>query len=95
MALADADPDAAQHTVIEPILSGLEPTLRDLRAAEPVDLDGVVDTWVTEMHGFATGNFPVEPAEAARGRMDKWVEAHCRAPRGRPPTSEARLGPEP
>jgi hypothetical protein len=55
----------------------LAPIIQELRDAEPADLDGVVDTWVAEMERYATGDYPVGPAEDERARMDQWVSDNC------------------
>jgi hypothetical protein len=77
IALANANPDVRQYTVIEPILSDLAPTIQQLRSAEPPALRGTVDTWVSEMHKYATGNYAVTAAEAARTRMSDWAKTNC------------------
>ena len=77
MALANANPDVRQYTVVEPILADLAPTLQQLRAVEPPALKGTVDTWVSEMHKYAAGDHPVTAAETARNRMGDWVKANC------------------
>lgn len=76
MALANADPDTEQRTVIPGILDQLEPIVAELRAAEPDELDGVVDAWHAGMERFVEGQ-PVEPAERARQAMTDWVAANC------------------
>lgn len=77
MALANANPDVRQYTVVEPILADLAPTLQQLRAAEPPALKGTVETWVAEMHKYARGDYPVTAAEEARSRMAKWIASNC------------------
>ncbi|HET9733171.1 MAG TPA: hypothetical protein VFP54_10895 [Acidimicrobiales bacterium] len=77
MALANANPDVRQYTVIEPILTDLAPVLQQLRDAEPPALKGTAETWVAEMHKYATGNYPVTAAEEARSRMADWASSNC------------------
>lgn len=78
MALASADPDARQYEVMGAILEELEPVLQQLRDAEPAELDGVVEEWLSNTEKYAeTGEEGLEAAEAARGRMSRWVTEHC------------------
>ena len=78
MALANADPDKRQYESIGGILRDLAPMLRELRAAEPTELDGTVDTWRSNMETYArNGVDGLQAAEAARARMADWVTNNC------------------
>lgn len=76
MALANADPDTEQRTVVTSILDRLRERTDELRDAEPSELDGVVDAWLKAMQDYVNGA-EVAPAEALRAQMEDWVKAHC------------------
>lgn len=77
-ALADVDPDTAQYESMGRILEDLEPLVDELGEAEPEQLDGVVETWRTNMERYADdGQAGLDAGETARGRMTTWAAENC------------------
>ena len=77
-ALADVDPDTRQHEAMDRILEDLDPVVDELGDAEPEPLDGVVETWRTNMERYAAdGQSGLDAAETARGRMTTWAAENC------------------